>query len=254
MKTLKTILCICLLALFSCETEEVNLQEEELTTANLTTQQANNDPWQDWNSDEFGAYLQLIAERIAHTISYDPLAAAEFNTIAQNNTSFGNIPNTSAVIPLEAIFSDNTSHLYEAIENVSSWCDIVPVMPGSSSGQPYPPLGNNISLTYQVYIDNILNDHCLELYLPFGFTPSITITGETNTIATSHPLNNIDTEYSAVQFPAPQIGCGDITINESSTYENLLIIRPNPGFSVTPDNYCAYPIYSDIDFTEFFEQ
>ncbi len=251
MKTLKIVLCLCALAIFSCETEDANLQEEELINVNLTAKTNTPPPdWEDWDSESFYFFLKRVVDKIASTISEDPTAAEEFKTIVQNNTSSRDY---GAVVPLEDIFSDTSSHLYQAIQNTPAPCDD---RPQGGWGSPHPPLGNHTATSYATFISHLLNDHCLELYLPFGFEPAISVSSELiEVLAVPHPLeNNSSSNISINAEHFPQDICGDyIIINQRMTYDNLLIIRPNPGFSVNADSYCDYAIYNDIDFTEFFQ-
>ncbi len=259
MKIHKILMCLCALVVFSCETEDASNLEQELTNVNLTAR-AGDPPlgWEDWNSTHFELYLRSISEQIAYTLSEDPLAAAEFDIIVHNNTIFNRNGGDDVVVPLDDIFSDSNTYLYQALETILFPCID---RPDGSYGQPYPPVGGHAMTSYEIFVGNMLKDHCLELYLPFGFNPaSISSGNPTETIGISHPLTDTgdsnSLSYWARQFPSHSSDeCADyINLDERDTYTNLMIIRPNPSFAVTPDNYCSYAIYSDIDFTDFFKQ
>jgi len=259
MKTLKTILCLCALALFSCETEEIENQEENLIVAEFTTNTSNNSIWNNWNSQEFHDLLQGIGDLIGRGVTTDNNAAIEFNDIVQ---SYGTNANGSVVVPLEDLLTDNQSDLYQAIASMF-WADLCTGYPGGGAIDPYPPLGNGSPNSFDNLVSFILSNHCLEVYLPFGLETNNPMTGNIidSLLVTGHPLDlntaNVNANGTiAYIFPEQNIGdCDAYTnISTSNTYSNLLIVRPKPSLSQVAGSYCSYSIYSSIDFTEYFEQ
>ncbi len=265
MKNFKILMCLCVLVVFSCETEDASLPEEqEFIDVNLTTQTTRSSIWDNWNSGVFELFLRGNVNQIAEVISEDERAAYDFKSIVQNHVDSLPITleNNSVVIPLDAVLGDSESYLYKAITDFISTCW---ENPGGGYGIPHPPLGGHAALpSTDAYIDHLLNDHCLELYLPFGFQPGNTLVGRTRTIgktpviAAPHPLESYPSAtnaYSATSFPSGLSLCAPrIDISEGTDYTNLMILRPNPSATVNTDSYCEYKIYNHIDFTDFFEQ
>lgn len=251
MKSIKVLICLCALVVFSCETEDANLQEEELINADLKARTTTPPPgWEDWDSQEFSGWISTKSQHIAHAVYWNETARQEFQDIVDAHATDLQ-GNSSIVIPLEALLSNTDSVLYQAIKGSIACLG----HPDGGWGDPYPPLGNGVlPFTEHDYLNNILNEHCLELYLPFGFS-SFGLSRNFKVIGTGHPLNftNINNVYNARQFETG-VGCYIIEIDEKETYNNLLILRPNPGYSINQDGYCDYAIYSNIDFTDFFEQ
>ena len=244
-------MCLCALVVFSCETEDADILEQEFITANLTAS-TSNPPlgWDDWNTREFSRWLTIISEHVANAVHMSEAAREEFQDIVDTHDS-SQILGSSVVIPLRAIITNTQSALYQAIKESITCLG----HPDGGWGSPYPPLGNGM-LTFSEgdFLNNVLNEHCLELYLPFGFS-SFGSNETFKVIGMGHPIKftTSNSRYNARQFET-EIGCNIIQVNTSETYNNLLILRPNRIFSISQDNYCDYEIYSHIDFTEFFEQ
>lgn len=261
MKTLKFLLFALFLALVSCETEEIENQEENLIVAEFTTNTSNNSVWDDWDSQEFHDFLQGIGDLIGRGVTTDNDAAIEFNNIVQGQISVNT--DGSVVVTLEDILSNSRSDLYKAIE-ARFFSDFCLGHPGGGAIDPYPPLGpNGAPINFESFVNYALNYHCLEVYLPFGLdtTNGIFTNVISEMLVTGHPLDlntsNVNANGTiAYIFPEQNLGECDayMNISTSNTYTNLLIVRPIPSFNANIGSYCSYSIYSTIDFTEYFEQ
>lgn len=129
---------------------------------------------------------------------------------------------------------------------------VPPELPGQPNFQHqswiynYPEPGDTEEEIYeerfQQYLGLILEDNCLEIYLPNGFNTPIR-----NIISSAHPLLDQNFNYEAYKHVAE---CNIDPINITSrTLGNIIIVRPYIGTGF-PDTNCTYTQF-DFDFTDF---
>ncbi|WP_422106116.1 hypothetical protein [Winogradskyella sp.] len=102
--------------------------------------------------------------------------------------------------------------------------------------------------TYQSFIDVVIFENCIELYLPNGYKSSDLSRFNT----TAHPMNS-DLFNDGWEIP---LTCDDelgleidsIDTSNFSTYSNLIVARPYKDVS---SFYCTYTSYPNIVFKDF---
>lgn len=97
---------------------------------------------------------------------------------------------------------------------------------------------------FQHYLELILEDNCLEIYLPNGYNTPIR-----NIKSSAHPL--LDQNFNDEAYKHISECNVDLTNVASRTLGNIIIIRPYRGTGF-PGNNCAYTQYS-FDFTDFLD-
>lgn len=260
MKLLKFTFGFLLLTCFACQVEDEGLQElqteiQEDNTNRLISAGAPLDgPWDTWDHEGFEVMMEGVGQVVAKAILYDIKAESQFrNAMLANN----------GVVALEDLLGPNVHPRYFAIafereyQYFHSPLNGTPLCPDGFEPTPFP---NGRSVGYDAYLNNIIGDHCLELYMPNNYNRLL------NTVNfTSHPLNdeNWNDGYRAHSdgiayrwciFPRDFYDGSGVSQIPGATYDNLLIIRP-----ITPDlvtgngTYCDYTIYNTLDFTLFFD-
>lgn len=257
MKFLKSFLAIAVLCILSCQENDdtslqviETLQESEDLKVFVDDQVPLEEPWLSWDTIEFEVFVSDIARLTAYAVLSDTAAEAQFR---------GTMLDNGGVVALDQLLGANLSmqHFYNSFEQ--AYMD-----GGAGQGcrpdgfDPIPFPNGRSSSAFTMYLSNILNDHCIELYMPELYNPN------TNIItAVSHPLNN-RSKNAGYLLTTNNSGIGCIigsdlqNVNSkypASSYSNLIIARPRPndgGIVVSNGTYCEYTIYDNIDFTLWF--
>ncbi len=239
-----------LLILFSCSDEEItplnyNSSEIKLNKETIINQktrivEAAISPYEN--------RLHWVSFLIAETLLLHESSRERFAEVLNNSS----IPN---VIRLnELLSSNNENQLFrDAFKIEFDFYSLEPEYSkcGRPNDRPRPPGETPTSAPqteslFNLYIMSLLNDDCLELYLPNGLISNITTTGYTDTIISSaHPLNNSQNNESYVSRDRCDVVKG--IINDRT--EGLIIIA-RPYRNLNTRN-CSYEGYSGIDFTSF---
>lgn len=255
MKSLKSFFAIIALICFSCqENDDISLQLTEVNQDfedikfNFDDSAPLEEPWLSWDTVEFEIFVSDIARLTAIAILTDAGAEAQFR---------GTMLDNDGVVTLDQLLGPNVpmQHFYDSFEQAYNYG-------GSSLGcrpdgfEPRPFPNGRSTVVFNIYLNSILNDHCIELYMPDFYDPN-----PEKVTTVSHPLNN-DKNNDGFLFTKNNSGVGCVVNSDlqhinskfSPSYTNLIIARPKPnnGIATSIGTYCDYTIYADLDFTLWF--
>ncbi|MBX2827033.1 MAG: hypothetical protein KTR22_02675 [Flavobacteriaceae bacterium] len=281
-KTLSlTYLLACVLLLVSCERETDEVFESETSNISSTISNEKN-PDNDANAltgfscsgttDIFESQLQWVSSITVAVLQDNALAKTEFYN--EFNSSPDGTIDIDRLIGPDAVnmqFSaDFEAKLLWHIKNpfghpsTTNPPPIPPHIGGFTSDDDNPTSFNteeaNAGFTFEVgdpyqaklegFYDTMLNQNCVELFIPNGLNHS----GEF--YSTSHPLTTATCNeaiksvkdmwgwWGAQTYPS--------SVNQWGIFNNLIIARPERiGLVSDPSNPCAYTQYPGIDFTLF---
>jgi hypothetical protein len=258
MKLLKFTFGLLLLTCFACQVEdeallEIATETQEVKTSSLLHNDPPLDePWNSWDHEGFEVMMKGVGQVVAKSILYDIKAEAQFrNAMLANNN----------VVTLDQLLAPSVQPRYFAIAFEREYNNIVTTTgpnfcPDGFEPRPFP---NGRSSGYDNYLDNILNEHCLELYMPIDYVSQVN-----KVHFTSHPLNtdSWNDGYEAISDGGMDAWCvfaEDIHENNgigtaNTNYDNLIIVRPlNPGPISGIGTYCDYTVYNGLNFSLFFD-
>ncbi|MCF2876010.1 MULTISPECIES: hypothetical protein [unclassified Tenacibaculum] len=199
-------------------------------------------------SNAFQAKLQWISFLVTETIIDNPTAKEEFINILNNS-------NVNNVIRLNDLFNPNNLKFMNGLKKKFDWYQFQSLNDGTvrphnrprpGSGPTHSPITNQISSEFELYINSLLNEDCLELYLPNGIPSQTTSISILRIISSAHPLNNSNYNNEAYDFS--NIRDTKATEINDTTRSYMIITRP---FRNAPPNNCNYQEYIGIDFKSF---
>ncbi|WP_157957346.1 hypothetical protein [Winogradskyella tangerina] len=136
-------------------------------------------------------------------------------------------------------------HYHYTSGDGSSPCDV-----GKPSGRPAPIIdGGDLILDDDVlfnnYVDYLLNDDCLEYYLPNGLN-TMTLGGwglPGTYTSTAHPLTDSNNNYAFTHRSLCNVSHSRV---RPSTLGNIIVVRP-----FRTNTSCPYTDYPQLNFTDF---
>jgi len=181
------------------------------------------------NDMEWAAYLT------AQAILTNESAKAQFMS-ALSNSEFVNI------VRIEDLLGPNLINLSfrNAFEERFNYFDNLPDCGRCPGGRLDKPEQVNCS-GFCSYLKVLLNENCLEIVLPNGFNPNISVVS-----STAHPLN-LDAFNDAYIHTEDDVTYRIINNINVSTFTNPLVVRP----FIDVLNGCKYDAYSELNFTYF---
>ncbi|MEO1032777.1 MAG: hypothetical protein AAFX55_15300 [Bacteroidota bacterium] len=252
---LKSILVVFLVCALSCENEIEELETDQATERGKNAQQSPTP------ADILENYLQVTAFITAEVLYQtdpnnsptDQLVLTEFeNALSTPNDS--TYSSAVRVVKLKDLLGANnqTPNFENAFESKFNY-----YMQNDIKNPRGCPKGDhpNITcpeclnfITYQSFINVVISENCIELYLPNGYNSNDLSSFNT----TAHPMN-ITLDNSGWEIPAT---CEDdlalvidsVDLSNFSSFNNLIVARPYKDVS---SFYCTYTSYSSIDFTNF---
>jgi hypothetical protein len=256
MKSFKAILAIVALFLISCQENDdttlqitESLQDSEESKVNFNDPVPLEEPWLSWDTVEFEIFVSDIGRLTALAIMTDAGAEAQFR---------GTMIDNGGVVTLDKLLGPNVpmQHFYDSFEQAYN-------LGGSSHGcrpdgfEPRPFPNGRSAVAFATYLNSILYDHCIELYMPELYNPN-----QEEVTTVSHPLNgnkynngHLHTRNSTGVGCVVEVDGQYVNSKFSNSYTNLIIARPNPddgGIATSNGTYCDYTIYDGIDFTIWF--
>ena len=236
MKDIHYLVVMLLFVFFSCETtsdfelHESSIENNEHHNTNRSIDLPTETELLE-NNMEWAAYLT------AQAIITDRNARLQF--IATLNSS-----STTNVIKLEDLLG---SHVINpafriAFEERFTYFANLPDCLKCPGGRLDKPEHTNCS-GFCTYLQELLDDNCLEIYLPHGFN-----TLYTTVSSTAHPLNT-DPHNDAYIHLTDDVVFASINNLNLYSFKNPLVVRPY----VDPLHGCKYDDYSGLDFTLFLQ-
>lgn len=244
----KISILLILIMLNSCQSNHDF--ESDIDSLN-SLQEQNNVRSASETDDDLEIQLHWVSFLIAKAI-YDDADAREIFMDAFQPIGTGN----SRVVSLNTLL--NTSNLddrFEAAFEDAFWYysaprTTCPAQDRNPRGDPKPPgvIGGcpaplqRCPIYYEQYLQFLTEDHCLEIYLPNDYDPSIQ-----KIYTTAHPLTNFGANEG---YELPEDCDNDLTISPFNLYllDNVIVTRPFRSI----DRRCDYNEFSHIeDFTIF---
>lgn len=246
MRYYKYLYMLCIVAVgFSCS-QENELEFENAPINNTSTSKITTTP-NNLASDPFEDQLQWVSFITANVILNKPDAREEF--IAQ----IGRVD--PDVVKLEDILVDRSAFETAFKQQFLFYNGITddrcsggtkdpkgnPKPPGAIGGCPEDSCLSNL---YEEYIEYLIEQNCIEIYIPNGYTMTTIMIH-----STAHPLTN-DGFNEAYIVPEQCDGEFIISPFNINSLNNVLIARPYRG----NDAACSYSEYSHItNFTDFLD-
>lgn len=244
-----------LLAFSSCNKEEkiIDTIVSEKTSKNKVQNKnrISNENFASNYQDPFEIDLQDLSFLIGQALLNHESSRQGFLDVYNNSYQANQ---TSRVIKLNELFNDdpNLNPFRNAFEEEFTYYKSYQACIGRPDGEL--TVGNSqgtggshfIENDFEVYLNLILNEECVEIYMPNEISFETEERSLLTIISSAHPLNNSDYNESYVSTGR----CIKIeeTLNASRT-GNVMILRPFR--SQNERGGCQYSEYSSIDFTEF---
>ncbi len=242
---------------FSCEKEQTI---ESTPEANLiTTVDQNETGGEDDCCHEENMFERqlhwfsfLTAEILVHNAEIRSAFALEFGTIRNYTIPAEDLIGPNALIPSfdQEFFDIMTAY----IEDGNGWPN------SNQTPPPIPPVigglpGGNAEALTALYYTIILDDNCVELYLPNGFNLSVPSPEITTT---AHPLTDATSNEGKHWHFSPLVQgyiWPPVVVNPAytATNDNIFVARPVRNAVAPPSDPCSYTLYSGIDFTDFLD-
>ena len=239
--------CIIMMvfSFLSCEQETIDTPDNNIANLqnSITNQNRTTDAEILENSLQWASYT--VAEVLLENTEFESYFNSKIN--GNKTVSLNSLLNDSSFL---GIGFRNTfeNTLLASISGIGH--------PEGQQGRPRLPIGgsdSNSTSQQQTldYLDYILNNNCIEIYIPYNlvFTKNIIYT-------TGHPLDN-DNFNSGIKLTRERV---DIVVFENIDYlapsmgmmrNNIILARPVRIFPSVL-TACLYSDYSGIDFTTFF--
>ncbi|WP_298892424.1 hypothetical protein [uncultured Psychroserpens sp.] len=270
MKKRKTLnsLFVCMLLIFSCETEDISTQDQTLTNSKTNTSEV-------YARDGSGGgvdiltdaeilenHLQWVSFIAAEIILYHPDAREEFLAKLDVNGTVALEELIGNDMSMGGSFRDTFDQIlyYHVCIDIFGQCG----KPGSVSGTPNRPAsssngtgGGGILPGFEVewavadFRNFVLSQNCIELHTNYNsvLVGAFIVNDMTST---AHPLNTDDSNIGIRRYS--QLGTQPIlSVDNAYMATNLtLIARPFRPNAVSIGDECSYTEYSDVaDFTDF---
>jgi hypothetical protein len=260
MKLLKLIVALLMLTVTSCQVEDDSIQESgtEIQEANtrgfLSDDTPLQEPWASWDHEGFEHMMEGVGQVVTKVILDDFKAEAQFRNVMLANNNVVTLEDLLGPSVQPRHFAVAFEREYNALWSTTDngFC------PDGFDPIPFP---NGRSSGYTAYLYNILEEHCLELYMPVNYNRALD-----KVHFASHPLNTSSWNEGYLAFrDSESIWCiTPRTIHDShldggigsspTVYDNLIIVRPITPDLVTGNGvYCAYTVYDSLDFSLFFD-
>ena len=256
MKKVNFLAALCCLLVFSCQVEQDEVIENNANLSTTVTHQFGSGGFgQDPNDDsKLEQSLAWAAYTAASVLYEDPLIQAEL-------TFFLN-PGTES-LSMEMLLKPNTPTPDFRTQFMNRFqlfvdCSLGNVAGddcpggGNSPGDPaYPPCtGLSAGAEAQVFVDYLINENCLEFYLPRGFQ-----FGASDDIASAaHSMNDLFITNKGFWFKDSGFhpeSIGSLSANFIQTRVQTFIIgRP---VRVTLNSNCGYNTIPVVDFKDFLD-
>ena len=243
---------LLLFCVFSCQKEEVHLEEEAIQTPTLKNLDTDEEDYSPREIMEIN--LRWVSYITGSVLRDNPEARLEITALLQNGNS---------VVKLHEVLDNTTVFADRFYQNTSFY--LFMGYPNHDKTRPNPPpqgIGEgHLNLTDQ-FINYILYEHCIELYFP----KSMNYSGNFSITTTAHPMNATDNfNDGIIRYYNPLILNMDtedfystthnVTVTEAyvQNKDNVIIARPYriPNKPIGGKN-CNYTQYNDIEyFTDF---
>lgn len=204
--------------------------------------------------EAFESMMQWTSYLTAQALYYDSAAESQFISVLQSDISSPN-----KIISLEDLLGHNVSNSSFRLafrEQFFHYVDIDCDNTGGGFGplegspKPHPPIEiadpNNCDLVFANFLTALLDNNCLEFYLPLGYDAS-----DNNWTSTAHTLTT-SLQNECYLHPIDTYTTTLIKISNLNTYHNPIMVRPIRKYGpMFPD--CMYPDYAGIDFSLFLD-
>ncbi|MEM7187476.1 MAG: hypothetical protein AAF466_12530 [Bacteroidota bacterium] len=252
MKNSLLILSILTFAFFSCETESIDVQNDENAIVNIETQTTRSPglggPTPDYSSHElsleWAAFAAATVMRKDNTIRQDVIDEVDVNT---KSISAEDLLGTNPLIPDFKSDFEFYFQLFVSCSDTPLQGNDCPDGDDSPNGNACPPCnGFGPGGEAQIMIDYLI-EHCTEFYFPRGNNTS----DSDDIMALGHPMNTdinnegfIVTTSTSQSQHVPFVHPNYVQLNEM-TY---IVARPERVPGVIE---CTYSDISEVDFTFF---
>ncbi len=239
-----------LLLVISCENgESIDSDRIESIKYLKAEKHALDIPTSDFESEKeaFENRMEWIAYMTAQLLLKNNASKQQFID-AMNNSVHTN------VVKLEELLSssvDNQSFIsdFETEFNFYQEEEVSRYGCSRPSGRPTPPNPPSVAAAdfqptdFELYVSSLLNDDCLELYMPNGYNDGIASESLVVIKSTAHPLDDYNSNYGYVH-----VGVCNILeeIIDKFSNGNIIVVRPYRKFNV-----CTYEEYADVNFRNF---
>ena len=256
----KLSLILLLVFSFSCDNGIEELEQNQTTQEHLMLKRSStkSSPQTPTDAEILESFMQYTAFITAQILYHDDTnqVRSEFENVLSTPNQTGN--SVVRIAPLQDLLGPNSqaSEFENAFEIAFNYYQENNVKnpescpkgthPNLNCPDCYTTTGN--SLSYESFIDVVINENCLEFYLPNGYDSN----DLNNFYSTAHPMedvnNNIGYQHPASCHEDLAVEVESIDDTDFNQYNNLLVVRPYKTESVF---YCVYSDYSDINFTDF---